>query len=419
MGIRLVRWLPFLGMVIGLPIIFGNCSKADDASPADNLSDLCSLDASASLDASVTVDGGVCPIVAEFDSWPMGMGPAEIGALAVNNFMDHTGDDYGGAGYAWTFAYVGSLHFTRITSDATTNTSLITAFEPYASGSRVAPDNSAKATVDTRAFGDLPLEIFLENGDVRARQLGLDRANAQWGNQPATSILPNARYWIDDMYMVTGLQAFAYRATKEARYLCRSARTMEAYRSTLQQPDGLFWHTKQSKVYWGRANGWVAAGMTELLLELPAGAGRDAIMAGYQKQMDALLPLQITSAADPSGTDTGCWRQVLDRVDAPAESSCTAMFTYALVTGIKNGWLTEAKYLTAAQNGWTAIARRTNRSGMLTQVCPGTGQAPSGNLAAQQKFYMDIPLGSNDQHGQAPLLWAANALLKRDCPGLR
>jgi hypothetical protein len=52
-------------------------------------------------------------------------------------------------------------------------------------------------------------------------------------------------------------------------------------------------------------------------------------------------------------------------------------------------------------------------------VCPGTGAAPSGSLSSQQQFYATIALGSNDMHGQAPLLWSANALLRKDCPGVR
>jgi unsaturated rhamnogalacturonyl hydrolase len=194
----------------------------------------------------------------------------------------------------------------------------------------------------------------------------------------------------------------------------RAAVTMRAYITALQQSDGLFWHTRQSKAYWGRANGWVAAGMTELLLDLPTGAARDSVMAGYKKQMDALLSKQITS-----GKDVGCWRQVLDVSTASAESSCTAMFTYALVTGVKNGWLTDTQYVTAARNGWIALGNKTSSTGMLDKVCPGTGQASAGTLASQQQFYMDIALGSDDQHGQAPLLWAATALLRTDCPGLR
>ena len=355
-----------------------------------------------------------CPVTSEFATWPSGKGPLDIGKLAVNNFKSHTGDAYGGAGYAWTFTYVASLQFTKLIEDAATNTTLIMGFERYASGSTAPPSNDTSSTVDDRAFGDLPLEIFIENQDARSKKLGLDRADAQWANPGADGITKDARYWADDMFMITGLQVYAYRATKDLKYLTRSAQTMKAYLSALQQADGNFWHTKQSKAYWGRANGWVAAGMSELLTDLPAGADRDTIMAGYKKQMDGLLPLQITS-----GADAGMWRQVLDLSSSNPESSCTAMFTFALITGIRNGWLKDAKYVTAARNGWLALGNKTNSSGILDKVCPGTGQANAGTLASQQQFYASIALGSNDQHGQAPLLWAARALLRPDCPGVR
>ncbi len=356
-----------------------------------------------------------CPAIpSDLATWPDGKGPLDIGKLAVTNFKSHTGDAYGGAGYAWTFAYVASLQFTKLTADSTSNATLITGFERYASGSTAAPDNSSTATVDDRAFGDLPLEIYMENQDDRSKKLGLDRADMQWAATTADGITKDARYWADDMFMITGLQVYAYRATKDMKYLTRMALTMKAYLAALQQSDGNFWHTKQSKAYWGRANGWVAAGMAELLQDLPAGADRDAVLAGYKKQMDGLLPLQITS-----GTDAGMWRQVLDLASSNPESSCTAMFTFALVTGIRNGWLTDPKYVTAAKNGWVALGNKTNSSGVLDRVCPGTGQADAGTLASQQAFYANITLGSNDQHGQAPLLWAARALIRPDCPGVR
>jgi len=356
---------------------------------------------------------GTCPVINEFATWPSGKGPLDIGKLAVNNFKSHTGDAYGGAGYAWTFTYVASLQFTKLTTDSATNTTLITGFERYATGSTAAPTNAANASVDDRAFGDLPLEIFIENQDARSKTLGLARADAQWENPSADGISKDARYWADDMFMITGLQVYAYRATKDVKYLTRAGKTMLAYQAALQQADGNFWHTKQSKAYWGRANGWVAAGVSELLVDLPTGADRTAIMAGYKKQMDGLLPLQITS-----GADAGMWRQVLDLASSNPESSCTAMFTFALITGIRNGWLTDAKYITAARNGWLALGTKTNSSGILDKVCPGTGQADAGTLASQQQFYASIALGSNDQHGQAPLLWAAIALLRPDCPGV-
>lgn len=362
-------------------------------------------------DGGSTGDGTECPSVSEFETWSAGKGPAEIGKAAVENFKPRTSETYGGDGYAWTFGYVGSLQFTQVTGDSTNNDYLVSKFDCSQDG----PDNSATASVDTRAFGVLPLEIFIEKGTAACKSLGLARADAQWQKTTSDGITSDARYWIDDMYMITSLQVYAYRATKDSKYLDRAAKTMLAYIAALQQSkDGLFWHTKQSKAYWGRANGWVASGMTELLLDLPAGANRTSILEAFTKQMDGLLAVQIAS-----GTDAGAWRQVLDRTDAKPEMSSTAMFTFALATGVKNGWLKDAKYATAAVNGWKALASRTNSSGQLDQICPGTGQAPAGDLASQQKFYMDIAFQPNDRHGQGPELWAATALLRKDCPGLR
>jgi rhamnogalacturonyl hydrolase YesR len=358
---------------------------------------------------------GSCPVISSFASWPTGKGPADIGKAAVTNFLPHTGDAFSGAGYAWTFAYVASLQFTQLTNDTTNNAYLVSHFDCGQAG----PDNSATATVDTRAFGDLPLEIFIEKGTAACKTLGMARADAQWANTADTAITRDARYWSDDMFMITGLQDFGYRATKTQKFLDRTALTMVSYLQALQQSDGLFWHTRQTMAKWGRANGWFAAGMALLLQDLPAGTSRDTIMAGYKKMMDGLLPVQITS-----GADAGAWRQVLDRTDAGVESSCTAMFTFALVTGLKNGWISGAQYETAAKNGWTALGNKTNSSGQLSQVCPGTGQAfgqpgVGTDLKSQQDFYIKLQstFAAGDQHGQAPLLWSAIALLRSDCPG--
>jgi unsaturated rhamnogalacturonyl hydrolase len=365
--------------------------------------------------------------VTHFTSWPAGKGPLEIGKLAANEFKSHTGETYGGAGYSLALSWYGALRFTLVTGDKVSNAALITAFEPYAMGEKLVPNpdhSSTGAKVDQRVFGALPFEIYLENGDARCKKLGLDRADKQWSATNTEGITADARYWIDDMYMITGLQVMAYRALKgtgEAQqYLERAAKAMLVYigklqqTNQLQQPDGLFWHTQVSKAYWGRANGWVASGMTELLLELAAGETRNQVMMAFKTQMDALLPLQIEG-----GADAGCWRQVLNVPTAPAETSCTAMFTYALVSAVRNGWLTETRYADAARKGWLALGQKTDASGVLDNVCPGTGAPPDGSLASQQRFYQALSLGRGDLHAQAPLLWAATALVRPDSPDVR
>ena len=366
--------------------------------------------------------GGTCPVIADFTTaWPSGKGPADLGPKAVSNFKSYLGgmlpitsSTYGGAGYALAFTWFGALRFSKFVGDTTNNTYFIQQFEPYASGS-VTVNNAAPtgATVDERAFGDLPLEIYQQNMDARCKTIGLARADVQW-QSPTNGITRDARYWADDMYMITMLQVDAYRVTKDPMYLTRAAVTLLDYQAKLQQSDGLFWHTQTSKAYWGRANGWVAAGAAELLVDLPAGTQRDMVMAGFKKHLDGLLTKQVSG-----GNDDGMWRQVLDVSTANPESSCTAMFTFALTTALKNGWISGSNYSMAARRGWLAVANKTNAQGQLDRVCPGTGAAPAGTLASQQQFYTSITLGSNDTHGQAPLLWLSHALLRTDCPGMR
>ena len=85
----------------------------------------------------------------------------------------------------------------------------------------------------------------------------------------ADGLSGETRFWIDDMYMITMLQVEAYRATGERKYINHAALEMKAYLDKLQQPNGLFYHRADAPFFWGRGNGWVAAGMAELLRSLP------------------------------------------------------------------------------------------------------------------------------------------------------
>lgn len=368
---------------------------------------------------------GTCPVISGFENatYETGKSPSEVGVRGANYFKNNQLqgglDNYSGDGYAWTFGYVGSLQFTQLTGDKTNNQQMISKLN---CSTFTGPSNKVgKEEVDNRAFGDLPLEIFLENGDTACKTLGMARADNQWKTTTSDGITADARYWIDDMYMITSLQVWAYRVTKDPVYLDRAGKTMIAYIGALQKDNddkthGLFWHTKNSHAYWARANGWVAAGATELLLELPDSTNRTTIMNAYKAQMAQLIKLQF-----PSGADQGCWHQVLDLTTdtrSYAESSSTAMFTFALVTGLKNGWLSGDDYVTAALNGWKCIANKTDSTGLLTKVCEGTGEG-TGDLASQQSYYLSRATPTGDRHGQGPLLWAATALLRKDCPGVR
>jgi rhamnogalacturonyl hydrolase YesR len=138
--------------------------------------------------------------------------------------------------------------------------------------------------------------------------------------------------------------------------------------------------------------------MAEALTDLPADHPlRARILAGYQTMMAALLKYQ--------GSD-GMWRQLIDRNDAWPESSSSAMFAFAMITGVKNHWLQAADYGPAARRAWIAVAGYIDQNQNVTSVCEGTNR---GNNSA---YYLARKRRTGDFHGQAPVLWTVSALLR-------
>ena len=105
------------------------------------------------------------------------------------------------------------------------------------------------------------------------------------------------------------------------------------------------------------------------------------------------------------GTD-GMWRQLIDRDDAWEESSSTGMFTFAMITGVKNGWLDGATYGPAARKGWIALTGFIDQNNDVTNICEGT------NKKNDLQYYYDRKRRTGDFHGQEPVLWIASELLR-------
>jgi rhamnogalacturonyl hydrolase YesR len=200
------------------------------------------------------------------------------------------------------------------------------------------------------------------------------------------------------MYMLTMLQLEAYRATGDRKYLDRDADEMVKYLDKLQEPNGLFHHAADVPFFWGRGDGWFAAGMAEMLRSLPADhPARPRIMKGYKLMMASLLKYQDKG---------GMWHQLIDHDDAWPESSATAMFSFAMITGVKNGWLDAATYGPAARKAWIGASGYIDQNGDVTQVCEGTSK-----LNSEEYYYMR-GRRTGDFHGQAPMLWVVSALLR-------
>ena len=277
-----------------------------------------------------------------------------------------------------------NLRFATRTGDA----GLAAAIGERWSRARTLP-NSANH-VDANVVGVWPLLLGDSAGE------GLALADGQWRETDETGLTRQARFWIDDIWMIGALQAEAWRSSGDPRFLDRAALTANAYLARLQQPSGLFHHGPEAPFFWGRGNGWVAAGLAEILSILPEShSGRAPVLAGYRRMMAALLRHQQA---------TGLWNQLIDRADAWAETSGSAMFAFAFLRGVNQGLLPPAPYRAAAVSAWTALVARTEPDGRLRGVCVGTGQS------ADAQYYLDRPVVTGDLHGQAALLWTAAEL---------
>jgi rhamnogalacturonyl hydrolase YesR len=349
-----------------------------------------------------------------FTGWPAGSSPQEVGARVARNYLARPLDLHTPMHYAEACTWYGALTTAKLLGDAGLEAALIARFSPILTreGAGAVP---LRAHVDDRVFGIVPLEIAMHGKRPEISEvlfLGKQMADKQWATTTPDGITTEARYWVDDGYMITALQVQTFRATGDARYLDRAAQTMAAYLDRLQQPNGLFFHTATSPRHWGRGNGWFAAAMTELLRTLPSTHIRRArIMTGYQKMMLALLRTQTAS---------GMWRQLVDDDSDKnwPETSSTGMFTFAMVTGVKNGWLPAETYGPAARKAWLALAQSIDAEGNVRDVCPGTGEAATSgggtSAATQIRYYLDRPRIVGDFHGQAPLLWTASALMRQE-----
>ncbi len=333
-----------------------------------------------------------------FSNWPTGTSPQEVGKKLAEHFVPSPHQYTATIHYSEVATWYGALQFSQLTHDSALQTALIHRFEPLLPGGAEADRIPTRHHVDDSIFGVVPLEIAIETKDPKYLADGVHWADRQWEDPRPDGLSAETRFWIDDMYMLTMLQLEAYRATGDKKYLERDATEMVAYLDQLQQPDGLFYHAPDVPFYWGRGDGWVAAGMAEMLSTLPADHPlRPRILAGYRKMMAALLQYQRKD---------GSWGQLIDRDESWPETSGSAMFTFAMITGVKRGWLEPAVYGPAARKGWIAVVGYVDQNNDVTNVCEGTGKKNSLD------YYLARKRRTGDFHGQAPLLWAADALLR-------
>ena len=357
---------------------------------------------------SLTLNGCAQRGNTALSNFPEGYTPLEIGNKLGAHFVTSKHMLHGNKWihYAEVCSWYGALKFATVRGNKELSKQLQDKFEPFFSTEQgyLPPMNH----VDLNMFGSLPLELYQITGDKRYFDLGIKYADTQWQAPDTCSAKERewenkgfswqTRLWIDDMFMITIIQSQAFKTTGDRKYIDRAARKMVMYLDELQKPNGLFYHAPDVPFYWARGNGWMAAGMTELLRYLPKdNPDRKRILEGYLLMMKNLKKYQMPS---------GMWNQLIDEPTFWAETSGTAMFAYAMITGVKLGWLDKKEYSKVARDAWMGLIPYIDENADVTEVCVGT------NKKNDRQYYYDRPRKAGDFHGQAPILWCCFALME-------
>ena len=163
---------------------------------------------------------------------------------------------------------------------------------------------------------------------------------------------------------------------------------------------------------WGRAEGWYVMAICDVLDYLPAThEGRANLIAILNRVCEALLRYQ-----DP---ETKMWYQVVDMPEAEGnytESTCSAMFCYAMAKGARKGYL-PAKFRTIAEEAYNgiwnnAIIENEDGTVSLTRCCAVAGLGGNPYRSGEYDYYIHEQVRNDDPKGIGPLLLAGLELFE-------
>ena len=311
-------------------------------------------------------------------------------------------------------------------------------FSERAIGSFIAPDGKIQGyrpeeyQLDALNPGKTVLALWQITHDERYQKAAL-LLRRQLDTQPRTAdggFWHKERYthqmWLDGIYMASPFYAECAKlfGEPEASFddIAKQFHLIDEH--TYDAKTGLNYHgwdaakvqpwanpaTGCSSNFWGRAMGWYAMALVDVLDYFPTNhPARPQIIATLQKLSAGVVKFQDAK--------TGLWWQVMDqdgRKGNYLEATASAMFVYALAKGVNHGYLSR-DYATAAVKGYGGIVNNLikNDGGgkwSLTKCCSvaGLGGLPSNGKMRDGSFdyYVGEPVVKNDLKGVGPFILA-------------
>ena len=247
--------------------------------------------------------------------------------------------------------------------------------------------------------------------------------------------------WLDGIFMglpVSTMMAPEFLDGKATKQLYDDAvdQVLKTYQRTIDPATGLnrhawdetremFWAdsvTGLSQHCWGRAQGWYAMALIELL---------DALPSSYERRGEVadLLNMVLNSVVKWQDPASGTWWQVMDspgRACNYLESTASSMFAYALLKAYRKGYASADKRDAGIKayrgiiNNFIKVNQDSTLS--LTQCCSVAGLGPGISAKVLEAaprvkenrrrdgsydYYLSEKIHDNDAKGLGPFIWAS------------
>jgi len=232
---------------------------------------------------------------------------------------------------------------------------------------------------------------------------------------------PN-QMWLDGLYMGAPFYAQYAMEMKEPELFDDVVKQfILVHKYTYNKETGLNYHgwdeskeqkwanqqTGCSPNYWGRAEGWYAMALVDVLDFLPENHTERAKILEILNQVAA----GIKKYQDPK---TGLWYQVLDQGNREGnylEATASSMFTYALLKAVRKGYISK-DYKAVATKAYSGILEnlvKTNSNGTisLTKCCAVAGLGGNPYRDGSYEYYIKEQVRDNDPKGVGPFILAS------------
>lgn len=292
--------------------------------------------------------------------------------------------------------------------------------------------NYSDYSVDEICEGRILLLMYKEGLNETKYQNAMDTLRSQLRHQPRTydggfwhRNNSSGRYphqmWLDGVYMANPFYAeygLLFDEPEDFDDVITQITVMEKH--ARDSVTGLLYHgwdenkeqdwadpvTGCSPSFWGRADGWYAMALVDILDYLPQDySGRDTAIAIVQRLAEALKKVQ-----DPA---SGVWWQVLDQGNREGnylESSCSCMFVYFLAKSIRQGYI-DNSYWQVVKKGYAGILDQfisinSDSTIDLNQICLTAGLG-FGRDGTYDYYVYQTVIVSNDGKATGPFVFAS------------